>query len=185
MAIEVDARGMFADEIRQLGISVGGLVGGPSPLTSGMFGLLDGQITSPTTYTPGTSFTVANLQNVDAGFNDRKAIYYYSATPASFPNLTVTLSNVTIAMDDGPTVRTFAGLNTVFPFTATGMQAGRTYNAKIDLIESPLTLGTARWARTNLYLHPTKSRNPYRFHGTLVHTNMRSSYFPFRSITPY
>ena len=184
LAVEIDARGMFADEIRQLGISVGGLTGG-SPLTSGMFGLLNGQITSPTPYTPNTTFMITNFENVDAGFNDRKAIYFYSATPASFSNLSVTLSNVTIAMDDAVTVRTFSGLNTVFPFAVTGMQAGRTYNAKIDLIESPLTVGTTRWARTNLYLHPTKSRNPYRFHATYAHTNMRTSYFPFRSITPY
>lgn len=185
LAVEIDARGMFADRITALGITVGGLIDGNSPLTSGMFGLLDGEMISSTSYTPNTSFTINNFQNVDAGFNDRKAIYFYSATPASFANVAVTLGNVTIAMDDGPTERVFSGLNRAFTFNATtGMTAGRTYNAKIDLIESPVTVAGVRWARTNLYLN-SGTRNPYRFNATLAHTNKRSSYFPFRSNTPY
>ncbi len=185
LAVEVDARGMFADQVTQLGVSVGGITGGQSPLTTGSFGLLDGQVYNPTPYTPTTTFTIADFRNVDVGFNDRKAIYFYSATPASFSNFTVNLNNVTITMTDGPTTRAFTGLNRVFAFnTSAAMTRGRTYNAKIDLIESALPFQGVNWARTNLYLHSSQ-RNRYRFHATYAHTNMRESYWPFRSTTPY
>ncbi|WP_166332763.1 fimbrillin family protein [Sphingobacterium chungjuense] len=186
LAVEIDARGMFADNITQLGITVGGIAGGSSPLTTGTFNLATAQVSNPTAYTPTTTFTVANFQNVDAGFNDRKAIYFYSATEASFPALSVNLTGVTITMTDGNTTRAFTGLNRSFSFNTSGaMTAGRTYNAKIDLIESPLTVAgsTVRWARTNLYLNPSE-RNRYRFYATYAHTNARESYWSFRGDIP-
>ncbi|PVH25845.1 hypothetical protein [Sphingobacterium corticibacter] len=191
LAVEIDARGMFADNITQLDVTLGGLPGASAPLTNGTFGLVSGQVTSTAPYTPSATLAVGNFQNVDAGFNDRKAIYFHSATPATLSNnLAVTLNNVTITMTDGTTTRAFTGLNRVFNLTVpSSLAAGRTHNAKIDLVESPLIvnngLGTTpvRWARTNLYLHPS-ARNRYRFHATYAHTDMRSSYWPFRANTP-
>lgn len=52
----------------------------------------------------------------------------------------------------------------------------------MNFIESPLTLNTIRFARTNLYYHG--GHNPYRFLPTNEHTDARNTYFAFRGVLP-
>ncbi|WP_022829448.1 hypothetical protein [Sphingobacterium paucimobilis] len=94
-------------------------------------------------------------------YNDRRAFYFYTTRTDDINNFRVTLKRFKIALDEPGLTREF---NTPVTYTFAKLPAGalgRSVLAKIDLVESALTVGGVAWARSNLYYQA--GHNPYRF----------------------
>lgn len=175
IAVELNTMGMFADMV-SAGLSVAGV-----PVKTATLNLKTGALSNLVDYTQRVEY--ANFSNVDSAYSDRKIAYIYTANAAAINNLTVSVNALALTLDDR-TTRTFAALATtpsVFTFNLTP-QLGASFTARVNLIESPLTLDGVRWSRQNLYYQA--GRNPYRFHHTYAHTNARNTYFSFGALTP-
>ncbi|GEM_PF-407440 len=180
VAIEINTMGMFST-LTGVTVTLGG-----NYFTTGSCNLLTGAVSGGTTYTSPV-YTVANLPNLPGTTTgDQKVAYYYTVSNNQIPTMRVTLSNLSVTPYGNPTARNFTS-SAAFQFNVTAFtSAGRSKKARIDLIESPLTLGTARWARSNLFLNgnTTTGHNPYRFYSTNAYQTARESYWPWRGLTP-
>lgn len=188
LAVEVDTRGLFADSIRDLNVSIVN----PSQLgfTTGRFRLRDSAIISSQAYTLPAQFSLSRFKNAADNALNRKVLYLYSATPVNVNAVGVQLRSITTWMEDANITRIFSNVNQTFSFPNVQLNSGQTYNAKIDLIESALRIGNVAWARSNLYYKSTPqgvpiSNEPHRFRSTTRHDDSRESFFPFRSNSPF
>ena len=176
VAVELNTMGMFANMV-SAGVSVSGIAA-----KTGTINLKTGALTNLTNYTQTIDYT--NFTDVNSLYQDAKVAYIYTADVAPLSNLTVTVNDLTIRLDNN-TNRAFGPLLTatpsVFTFNITP-QLGRSYRALVNLIESPLTLAGVRWARTNIYFQG--GHNPYRFNHTYTPTTNANSYFAYRALTP-
>lgn len=181
VAVEINTMGMFST---LTGVTV--TLGGNYFTTGGNCNLLTGAVTGGTTATSPV-YTVANLPNLPGTTaGDQKVAYYYTVSNNQIPTMRVTLSSLSVTPYGTSTARNFTS-SAAFQFNVTAFtSAGRSKKARIDLIESPLTLGTARWARSNLFLNgnSTTGHNPYRFYSTNAYQIDRESYWPWRGLTP-
>jgi len=181
VAVEINTMGMFST---LTGVTV--TLGGNYFTSGGSCNLLTGAVTGGTTATSPV-YTVANLPNLPGTTTgDQKVAYYYTVSNTAIPTMRVTLSGLSVTPYGTPTARNFTS-SAAFQFNVTAFTtAGRSKKARIDLIESPLTLGSARWARSNLFLNGgvTTGHNPYRFYSTNAYQTARESYWPWRGLTP-
>lgn len=172
VTIELNTMGMFADMI-----SAEVNVTGNAAMT-GTLDLKTGNISGLTNSTQTLDFS--SFVNAEEPYADRKIAHFYTADESQINDLTVTITGLELEIDDGST-RTFTGINSVFTFDLTP-QRGASYDIKVNLVESPLTIAGVSWARQNLYYQG--GHNPYRFHHTYAHSNARNTYFSFRGMVP-
>lgn len=176
VAIELNTMGMFAN-MNSAAVSVSGLA-----VKTGTMDLRTGEISNLSDYTQTLDYS--NFVDVDPLYQDRKIAYAYTAEATPMTDLTVTITDLELQLDDN-SVRSFASLlsanPSVFTFNVTPV-IGTSYKAIVNLIESPLTVGSVRWARQNIYYQ--EGHNPFRFHHTYAHTKLRNSYFSFGSAFP-
>jgi hypothetical protein len=178
IGIELNTEGMFAD------LTAAQITFAGNYFKKGTLDLLTGSLTgsSQAYATIPTSSTYE--QAPGHGFNDRNVFYFYSTDPAAINNVQLTINSFSISLDNS-TIRTFSTPATLAPFNIPAISAlGKSQTAKVDLIESPITVAGSRWARANLYYHPTATHNRYRFHHMNAQTNMRNSYWPWHAATP-
>lgn len=174
IGLELNTMGMFAD-MNSVGVVVNGATG-----TTGTFDLVSNSFTSSSSDPITVDFS--NFENVDPLYGDRKIAYIYSSVETS-TNLSVSINALDIQLDNGAN-RVFTNLATspvTFDFVLTP-QLGATYTARMNFVESPLTLDGVQWARQNLYY--VGGHNPYRFHHTYAHTQQVNSFFSFRGMLP-
>ena len=176
VGVEINTMGMFAD-MENLGVTVSGLTAKTATIN-----LKTGALSNPVTYEPALDF--ASFGNVEEPYADAKIAYIYTAEVGT-SNVVVTLNKLQLKIDDG-TSRSFDQLlsatPSTFTFNSVPRQLGASFTARVNMIESPLTLGNVRWARQNLYY--VNGHNPYRFQHTYAHTNARNTYFSFRGLVP-
>jgi len=176
VGVEINTMGMFAD-IENLGVTVSGLAAKTATIN-----LRTGALSNLVAYEPTLDFT--SFENVEEPYADAKIGYVYTAEVGT-SNVVVTLNKLQLKIDDGSS-RSFDQLLTATPSTFTfnslPRRLGASFTARVNMIESPLTLGSVRWARQNLYY--IDGHNPYRFQHTSRHSNDRNSYFSFRGLTP-
>ena len=176
VGVEINTMGMFAD-MSKVGIKVSGIA-----VKTGTLALKTGVLSNLV----DTAQTVdySSFKNVDPAFADAKIAYIYTADTQTASPMTVSVNALELKIDDGST-RVFSTLPTtpsVFTFNNFPRKIGATYTARVNMIESALTVDGVRWARQNLYY--VGGRNPYRFHHTYKHTNQRNSFFSFQALTP-
>lgn len=181
IAVELNTMGMFGD-INTAAVSVSGINAKTATIN-----LRTGALSALTNSSQTISYS--NFTNTTTGFNDAKEVYIYTADPAA-TSVTVTLSNLVVDVKQPPSTtvtRSFttllAATPSVFTFSVTPL-LGYSYRAKVNLIESPITIAGVRWARTNLYYADGTTHNPYRFEPTYAHTNNLNSYFSFKGTLP-
>ncbi|GHE39872.1 hypothetical protein [Sphingobacterium griseoflavum] len=181
VAVEVNTMGMFST-LSAVTVTLGG-----NYFTSGTCDLRTGAVSGASTYTTPV-LTAANLPNLPGTTTgDQKVAYYYTLSNTAIPTMRVTLTNLSVTPYGTATPRNFTGQQAAFQFNVTAFAAlGGSKKARIDLIESPLTLGTARWARNNLYLNGNSAtgHNPYRFYATNGSQTARESFWPWRGLLP-
>jgi len=177
VGIEVNTMGMFAD-MSSLGVSVTGL-----SVRTGTLNLRTGALSNLNTVTQ--TINQNNFVDAEPPYKDRKIAYFYTADSVTRLNaLQVSVNALALTLDNGST-RTFSQLVTApsrFTFDVTP-RIGASYNALINLIESPVTFGSVSWARANLYYH-SAPRNRYRFSHTNAPTRDRNTYFSYGSVNP-
>lgn len=174
IALELNSMGMFAG-MNHVGVSISGATANTST-----FNLKKGSLSKIASSPVDIDFS--DFTNIEPPFEDRKIAYIYTALENPI-NLIVSINALDVQLDNAAH-RVFNSLTAnpaEFNFTFTP-QLGASYSAKIDFIESPLTVNSRRWARTDLYYHG--GHNPYRFLPTNAHTNARNTYFSFRGILP-
>lgn len=175
IVIELNSMGMFADMV-SANIALTG-----ASMQTGTMDLRTGAISDLTSVTQTIDFS--SFKDVQPPYADRKSVYLYTAAETALDDLSITISGLGLAIDDG-SIRSFTNLvNTpsVFTFDLTPM-LGSSQTAQINLVESTLLFQNRRWARQNLYYHG--GHNPYRFQHTPAHTNERNTYFSHRGLIP-
>ncbi len=176
IGIELNTMGMFADMTSAV-VSVTGL-----STYSGNFDIASGTWGTLTAAANGIDW--ADFVNIEEPYADRKIAYVYTPSTAAINNLTVTLTDLSLKLDDN-NIRSFSALlaatPSVFTFNVTPVVAND-HRLLVDLIESPLTVGGVRWGRANLYYQG--GHNPYRFHHTYAHSSARNTFFSFRGLVP-
>lgn len=178
IGIELNTEGMFADLTAAQITFVGNY------FKKGNLDLLTGNLTGASQAYSATPVRTTYEQAPGHGFNDRNVFYFYTTDPAAINNVQLTISSFSIKLDNG-SIRTFSTPTTFTPFNIPAISAlGKSQTAKVDLIESPITVAGIRWARANLYYHPTDTHNPYRFHHMNTQTKMRNSYWPWHAAKP-
>ncbi len=186
IAIEVNTLGMFGPMTGTPTISATG-----GKAKTGTVNLSNGTVTNLTAGT-NISFTAANFTNIDltgttlpAGDSYRKVAYFYTAPEATAQSLNLTLSGLQIKTDVKGT-RNFGTTqlnqsNTIVP------TAGTSKRFLVGVAESPLTYGTVKWARSNLYYRTGGALNttPYRFYHTNPYNpDVNESFFAFKGHLP-
>ncbi|HLT88163.1 MAG TPA: hypothetical protein VKZ57_11280 [Sphingobacterium sp.] len=174
IALELNTMGMFGN-MNNVGLTISGVTGSKASIN-----LKDGSLSNISTNPTTISFD--DFVNVDPLYADRKIAYIYTAVE-NLVDLKVDINALDIQLING-TNRVFSGLAenpAVFEFSFTP-QIGASYTARMNFIESPLTVNTTRFARTNLYYHG--GHNPYRFLPTNEHTDATNTYFSFRGTLP-
>ena len=178
IGIEINTMGMFAN-MTSATVEVAGLV-----LKTGSLNLETGNWgTTLTNVTPTIAYS--DFVDVDPLYQDAKIAYVYTAGTTATGNFTVTLRGLDLTLDDG-NPRSFNTLLTATPSVFTyniTPQIGNTHRALANLIESPLSVGTVRWARQNVYYYGG-THVPYRFHHTYAHSNNVNTYFSFKGTVP-
>ena len=176
IGIELNTMGMFADMASAV-VSVTGL-----STYSGTFDLASGTWGTLTAAANGIDW--ADFVNIEEPYADRKIAYVYTPNTAAINNLTVTMTDLSLNLDDN-TVRSFSALlaatPSVFTFNVSPVVAND-HRLLVNLIESPLTVGGVRWGRANLYYQG--GHNPYRFHHTYAHSSERNTFFSFKGLVP-
>lgn len=161
IVVEFDARGMFTDNITALGMTFGG-----NMLKTANMTIKTGAMSAPVAYSPA-AIDISKFVNVETNYNDRKKAYFYTAETGTMTNMKVFLNNLTITIENG-TSRVFPAMSKEFNFASVPAVVGKSYTAKIDLIESPVIvnatgLTNVKWGRANLFHKGDGQRNPYRF----------------------
>lgn len=176
IAIEINTKGMFAKP-NSAAVAVTGL-----SAHTGTINLLTGDFVGSLTPTTVT-LNYASFTDVNA-FGDRRVAYVYTANEAP-QNITVTLSNLKIALDNGAE-RDFGNtaLTKSFSFTPS---RGDSHNLLLAPTESALTYNGVQWSRSNLYYrNSVNPENPYRFNHLNTYNAAidPNSYFSFKGHLP-
>lgn len=177
LTVGFDDRGLFTDEIRDLTLRFPSNV-----LKTGNFNILHDEVVGSFVSLPEQIVPLSGFENVDEGFNDRKRTSFFTAVPEVWNSIYFSLSKFDIVLDDNNSIRSFPSTDFTF-LRNLGIEGGKRYTAKIDLIESPLIFGGVSWARENLYINES-GRNPYRFYHQNKQTNDFRSYFSFKGHIP-
>ena len=178
IGIELNTQGMFADLLAAQITFAGNY------FKKGTLDLQTGQLTGALQPYDAAPVTNAFQQSPVHGFKDRNVFYFYSADPTAINNVQLTVNSFSLVLDNND-IRTFSTPTTFAPFNIPAISAlGKSQTAEVDLIESPITIAGVKWARSNLYYHPTATQNRYRFHHMNEQTSMRNSYWPWHGITP-
>ncbi|AIM38978.1 hypothetical protein KO02_21470 [Sphingobacterium sp. ML3W] len=176
VAIEVNTLGMFAP-INSATIAVTG-----QSAKAATVNLITGALTvAPSGGVP--ALTEVNFTNLD-GNASRKVAYYYTADQTA-QNLTVSVTNLKIQIDNG-TERTF-GATPLSQSKSLTLERGKNHRFLVGITESALSFGSdtgaAKWSRSNLYYKPNDP-TPYRFYHTNPQTNDPNSFFSFGAHRP-
>lgn len=172
IAIEVNTLGMFAP-INSATIAVTG-----QNAKAATFNLTSGALTlAPTGGVP--ALTEVNFTDLD-GNASRKVAYYYTADQTA-QNLTVSVTNLKIQLDNG-TERNF-GATALTQIKSITPERGKNHRFLVGITESALTYGGVNWSRSNLYYKPNDP-TPYRFYHTNPQTNDPNSFFSFGAHRP-
>ncbi|UIR55975.1 fimbrillin family protein [Sphingobacterium sp. SRCM116780] len=187
IGVELNTMGMFAD------LNTATVVN-ENQLKTGNFNLLTGTVTGALT-TIATASTSTFTRPTAYGFDDRSTAYFYTADPASLPNLNIKLTGLSIKLDayavsQSQATRNFGVLSTVYSSPNFVPVLGQSKTFRIDLLESPITTTSnnggavvTRWARANLY-YVSGDHNPYRFHHLNQKTQDNNTFFAFGAIHP-
>lgn len=167
VAVEIDARGMFADKISQLQVDML-----PNVLYGATFDLKTGQPVSTTAYTP-TGLTLADFTIGDETLPDFGGIVrkeFYTAKEDSISGEIFTLKSFTIQdiADEDDKTMSFTNANSTFSTPTIQNTYGNAYHFRQNLVQSALYIYTVGYARGNLYdrdnsLAPGENRNGTRY----------------------
>ncbi len=176
IAIEVNTLGMFAP-INSASIAVTG-----QSAKAATINLATGALTvAASGGTP--ALTEVNFTDLD-GNAARKIAYYYTADETA-QNLSVSVTNLKIQLDNN-TERSF-GATALTQNKAITPVRGKNHRFLVGITESALTFGSgtglAQWSRSNLYYKPGDA-TPYRFYHTNPQTNDPNSFFSFGAHLP-
>lgn len=177
VAIEVNTKGMFAP-INSATINVTG-----ATTRSGTIDLNTGNFVGPLVDNAAPTINYSNFSDVPASGGQQKVAYYYTATDGTTPsNLTVSVSNLKIQIDNS-TERDF-GVTPLNRTRSLTPEAGKSHRFLVALAETALTdANGTKWGRSNLYYR--NGYNPYRFYHTNPYNpNMNESFFAFRGHLP-
>lgn len=173
--LELNTMGMFAD-LLEAEIELG-----DDYFTAGNMNVLTGAVSGNQAITGQRTHT--DHQPIEGhNYNDRRAFYFYTTKTTAIPNFKVNLKRFKIALDEPGLTREFT---TPAVYTFSSLPAGtlgQSVAAKIDLVESALTVKGIKWARSNLYYQA--GHNPYRFGHMNRLTDNQNSFFGFKDVLP-
>lgn len=183
VAVEINTLGLFGPMTSTPTITVTGdklLKSGTIDLTTGEF---IGNITT------GTDLALTQNDFTDinpvAGQTYQKVAYFYTAGQPT-KDLTITLSDLIIKLDDGTTRNFF--LSTLTQTKSITPERGKNHRLLVGIAESALTLGTTKWARSNLFYRTSDAlgaKTPYRFYPNNPYLpNQQESFFSFKGHLP-
>lgn len=115
-------------------------------------------------------------------YGDRRAFYFYTTRTADINNFKVNLKRFKIQLDEPGLTREFTAPVTYTFAKLPAGALGQSVTAKIDLVESALTVQGIRWARSNLYYQA--GHNPYRYGHMNRLTDNQNSFFGFKDVLP-
>ena len=169
---EINARGAFA------GIgNISARLESPEYITRGRLNLLTGDYD---TEFP-TELGLLNFTSLNPSVKDTiKVASVYSTNLDDLTPITVKIESITLKLDKGDT-RTFTNLQYSNDLD---MDWGVSMVTSLDLVESPLKVGTTRWARANLYF--SEADRAYRFRHQIDDSYGRSKeeYWNFKAPFP-
>lgn len=173
--LELNTMGMFAD-LLEAEIELG-----DDYFTAGNMNVLTGAVSGNQAITGQRTHT--DHQPIEGhNYNDRRAFYFYTTKTTAIPNFKVNLKRFKIALDEPGLTREFT---TPAVYTFSSLPAGtlgQSVAAKIDLVESALTVNGVQWARSNLYYQA--GHNPYRFGHMNRQTRAENTFFRAFSTQP-
>ena len=186
--VDVDTRGLFGTLVNNSSISLGS---GSTNTTfnafiqSADFNIFNASFSNFTTVIP--SINASAMRVVDARWGNAEKIgtFYSAENPASprtvaANQLKVRLNTFSITMDDNST-RTFSN-NKILPIphaVTLALTRGKLSRANVRLIESAVTIGRLRWARTNLIYDESK------LYGAPMYLSGQSDAYRFRPSNNY
>lgn len=183
IAIEVNTLGIFGPMTSTPTITVTG----DQVLKSGTIDLTTGEFVGNLTTGTNLALTQNDFTDINpiAGQTYQKVAYFYTAgQPAK--DLTLTLSDLFIKLDDGTTRNFF--LSTLTQTKSITPERGKNHRFLVGIAESALTLGTTKWARSNLFYRTTDvlgAKTPYRFYANNPYLpNQQESFFSFKGHLP-
>lgn len=144
VAVEINTRGMFAS-LTSANVEIDASV-----LKTGSFNVLTG--------------TVSNLRNASGKISstkftktgnrplaDQNAFYFYTASNEAIPSFTATINNFEIKLAHGANIQRKFTNSSSYDFKGVPPKAlGTSTTLAIDLVESAISVGSAKWARSNL-----------------------------------
>ena len=183
IAIEVNTLGIFGPMTSTPTITVTGdqiLKSGSIDLTTGEF---VGNLTTGTNLAL-TQNDFTDINPIDGQTYQKVAYFYTAGQPAK--DLTLTLSDLFIKLDDGTTRNFF--LSALTQTKSITPERGKNQRFLVGIAESALTLGTTKWARSNLFYRTTDilgAKTPYRFYANNPYLpNQQESFFSFKGHLP-
>lgn len=183
IAVEVNTLGIFGPMELTPTISVTG----DKVLKTGTIDLTTGEFIGSLTTGTDLALTSTDFTDIDPVGTDayQKVAYFYTAgQPAK--DLTLTLSDLTIKLDDA--TKRYFFLSTLTQSKSITPERGKNHRFMVGITESALTLGTTKWARSNLFYRTTDvlgAITPYRFYANNPYLpNQQESFFSFKGHFP-
>ncbi|AIM38979.1 hypothetical protein KO02_21475 [Sphingobacterium sp. ML3W] len=183
ISVEVNTLGIFGPMESTPTISVTG----DKILKTGTIDLTTGEFIGSLTTGTDLALTSTDFTDIDPVGSDayQKVAYFYTAgQPAK--DLTLTLSDLTIKLDDG--TKRYFFLSTLTQSKSITPERGKNHRFMVGIAESALTLGTTKWARSNLFYRTTDvlgAITPYRFYANNPYLpNQQESFFSFKGHFP-
>ncbi|MCS3553469.1 MULTISPECIES: hypothetical protein [unclassified Sphingobacterium] len=183
VAIEINTLGLFSPMTSTPTISVTG----DQILKTGTIDLITGEFIGSLTTGTDLALTKNDFTDINpvSGQAYQKVAYFYTAgQPAK--SLTITLSDLITKLDDGTTRNFF--LSTLTQTKTITPERGKNHRFLVGIAESALTLGTTKWARSNLFYRTSDAlgaTTPYRFYANNPYLpNQQESFFSFKGHLP-
>jgi len=183
VAVEINTLGLFGPMTSTPTITVTG----DKLLKSGTIDLTTGEFIGNTTTGTDLALTQNDFTDINpvAGQTYQKVAYFYTAGQPT-KDLTITLSDLIIKLDDGTTRNFF--LSTLTQTKSITPERGKNHRLLVGIAESALTLGTTKWARSNLFYRTSDAlgvKTPYRFYPNNPYLpNQQESFFSFKGHLP-
>lgn len=183
IAVEINTLGLFSPMTSTPTITVTG----DQLLKSGTIDLTTGELIGNLTTGTDLALTKNDFTDINpvSGQAYQKVAYFYTAgQPAK--SLTITLSDLITKLDDGTTRNFF--LSTLTQTKTITPERGKNHRFLVGIAESALTLGTTKWARSNLFYRTSDAlgaTTPYRFYANNPYLpNQQESFFSFKGHLP-
>lgn len=170
--VELNTMGMFAD-LMTAEIELGG-----DYFHRGTMNVWTGNVSGSQLVTGKRTHT-AHQAIEGHNYGDRRAFYFYTTQTGDINDFKVNLKRFKIQLDVAGQTREFT---TPVVYTFAKLPAGtlgQSVSAKIELVESALTVNGVQWARSNLYFQV--GHNGYRF--SHMNTKTRAPETFFRAFT--